>query len=351
MKAYTYLTLLFGFLLLFSSCGEDEQELPDIDLTELIAPVLSVEKESVILIKEQSDAITLSWSPAIDKDIPVGYKIYINLEGKDIFSKPYIEVDAGNNLSYTFTHIELNDLLISILGAQYGKTLNLNISVSASSEGYESINSNELPLVATTFKDFPTSLILVGDALMGQWDLDQGIELTSNSHGIYEGEVEFLVGPISLNYGFKLYYPEDEAGRFLGKSETAEEFGKLEVFTSGDHKIPLAINGIKTGIYKIEINMEEMQVKLERIGDIDFVIPDEIHLIGEAVPWKWDWDNSERKVMTKQSQGIYRVEDVKLTFGDNNNPLGFKVVPLFQNYSIYYAADQSSTKEDGRAHV
>jgi hypothetical protein len=336
-----------GSLAVFYSCKKDK---PDNSpkQEELMAPVLTLDKTVVVIEKSSTAALTFTWtSAAVGDDMLVNYRIYMNLSNRDVFTNPFV-IDAGQASTYSISGTDLNEALIGTLGVAYHSTVTLKVAVYASLDGYESVLSNEATLTATTTLDYPPALILAGDALAGQWNLSEGVTLNATAtEGIYTGQAELLIGPVSLNYGIKFYFSEEtsEEGRFLGKDETAD-FGKLAIYTSGDHKIPLAINGKTTGVYNIEVNVKTLTFTLTKTGDINFTLPDEIHFVGEAVNWKWNWNDPDRPVMSRQTDGIYTLENVELHFGDQDNPLGFKVVPLFNNYIVYYAQDEASVKNN-----
>ena len=154
MKTKSLFISAFGVLAVSAmtllSCTKDETE-PTGDGNEgtpsgeVTAPVLSSDKESVVLAVESADqtAVTFSWTAAKDgeSDADATYEIFINLSSKDIFTTPYRQ-ELGSGLTASFTHAELNTILVEELGAEAGQAADIQVMVYASPAEGEGLQSN-----------------------------------------------------------------------------------------------------------------------------------------------------------------------------------------------------------------
>ena len=313
MKTKSLFISAFGVLAMSAmtllSCTKDETE-PTGDGNEgtpsgeVTAPVLSSDKESVVLAAESADqtAVTFSWTAAKDgeSDADATYEIFIQVM---VYATP--------------------------------------------AEG-EGLQSNKAALNVTTYVEqieFPESLILLGSATPALWEMANGIEVAKTSDGVYTVENIDLRG--SGNSGFKFYFSRNDGDYRIQVDMVNEDFKDLTikiVIAKEDSQdiVPSRITGYTDGQYKLTVNLNTLELTMERTGDLsEITLPDKLYMQGDAVEWKWTWN--EENTLNKISDKVYEAKNIKLTFGDNND-CGFKVFIANGQYSPYYAMTDDSSE-------
>ena len=360
MKTKSLFISAFGVLAMSAmtllSCTKDETE-PTGDGNEgtpsgeITAPVLSSDKESVVLAAESADqtAVTFSWTAAKDgeSDADATYEIFINLSSKDIFTTPYRQ-ELGSGLTASFTHAELNTILVEKLGAEVGQAADIQVMVYATPAEGEGLQSNKAALNVTTYVEqieFPESLILLGSATPALWEMANGIEVAKTSDGVYTVENIDLRG--SGNSGFKFYFSRNDGDYRIQVDMVNEDFKDLTikiVIAKEDSQdiVPSRIAGYTDGQYKLTVNLNTLELTMERTGELsEITLPDKLYMQGDAVEWGWKWN--EENTLNKISDKVYEAKNIKLTFGDNND-CGFKVFIANGQYSPYYAMTGDSSE-------
>ena len=329
MKTKSLFISAFGVLAMSAmtllSCTKDETE-PTGDGNdgtpsgEVTAPVLSSDKESVVLAVESADqtAVTFSWTAAKDgeSDADATYEIFINLSSKDIFTTPYRQ-ELGSGLTASFTHAELNTILVEELGAEAGQAADIQVMVYATPAEGEGLQSNKAALNVTTYVEqieFPESLILLGSATPALWEMANGIEVAKTSDGVYTVENVDLRG--SGNSGFKFYFSRNDGDYRIQVDMANEDFKDLTikiVIAKEDSQdiVPSRIAGYTDGQYKLTVNLNTLELTMERTGDLsEITLPDKLYMQGDAVEWKWTWN--EENTLNKISDKVYEAKNIKL---------------------------------------
>lgn len=191
---------------------------------------------------------------------------------------------------------------------------------------------------------------MVGAATPWQWDLNAGLELPESSEGsrLYlASDVELHVQPMSLNNGFKFYFSRNindtDDPRFAAQDLSAETFGKIAVYKNGEAQFQPGSFGYENGMYDIEVNLNTKMLTLTRTGDLpETPFPEQLYLLGDCFTWGWTWDGTQ---LTKAEEGIYRGQNIDMTFGDNGD-VGFKMFTERDNWSVYYAMTDDATADD-----
>ena len=330
--------------------GEGDDKTPGSENT-LTAPVLRADKTSVTLDEASSaqEALTLSWTSGLsegDKE-PVSYTLYANTDGKDLFSDPQ-KFEAGKALSKAFTGEALNSLAKKLGIEDEGKIV-FGVYAVADKGTYESQLSNTVTLTVTMYQATlvgPDALYLVGAATPYGWDLSIALSLPNDGNNVYKAaDVPLRVLPLSLNAGFKLYFSREESDkRFLGQNPASESFGDAVVVEEGmqDTQFLPAPAGYTNGVYDIEANLNTLKVKITRKGDLpETQLPDKLYMVGGCFTWGWETSGT---TLDKVSDKYYEARGIKMNFGTNENPLGFKVWLGPQTYSPYFAMASDATK-------
>lgn len=343
-------------IILAASCQKNTPAEPspkDDDKVELKAPVLSASPASVVLSEKNlsSDALTLSWTSALKtgEQATIIYTVYANLTGRDMYSSPKT-FSAGGQLEFAFKGSDLNTL-VSNLGTEVGKDVELQFSVYAKSDddNIESVTSNILKVAISTYKEevvVPETLYIAGSATDAAWDTSKGIACVKQADGKHKAENVNLNLTIS-DTGFKFYFANDGSSDcFFGPDRKSDDFGAALLYTEDDGSANLfqpAMHGYKTGKYTIVLDTQALEMTLTRTGDIstDVTFGDNVYALGNCFEWGWSFTNP----MTKVSDKVYEIQNVKCQWGDNGDS-GFKIFLENGKWSPYFAQSSDATASE-----
>lgn len=361
MRRKLYFLMMTGLaasLLLGTACtSDDTPEQPAPGPKGLTAPALTLSADAVQTDPEHVDqtALHAEWTAATDDEqTEVNYALYINLTDRDMFSGAVV-IDKGTARSHDFTHGELNRLLLDTFDREIGAETSVRFAVYAKNadEEFDSQLSDILTCgitAKTTYPNFPPSLIMVGAATPWQWDLSNGLELAESSAGshVYHATgVELRVQPMNLNNGFKFYFSrslnDTDDPRFAAQDLSAENFGKIAVYKSGEAQFQPGSYGYENGVYDIEVNLDSRMLTITRTGDLpEAPLPEQLYLLGGCFTWGWTWDGTR---LTKAEEGVYRGQEIEMSFGDNGD-VGFKMFTERDNWGVYYAMTDDATADN-----
>ena len=227
---WKYIAGALAFALPVASCSDDNtSDFPDKEWGELTAPVLTVSEEEITLDANKADreALKFSWTAAsvVTRSSSVEYDLYLNIEGEDLFKGIKREWGGEADLTISFTHEELNDLIITTFGGKSGERFAFRACVYAHTDNYliEDKTSEEVAFAATAYAAEvvkPASLWMKGGACEYGWD--KAIELPQGDAGTYTAEnVVLKFGKPADNKGFKFYIEENGSYPFYGQRSTA----------------------------------------------------------------------------------------------------------------------------------
>lgn len=307
----------------------------------LTAPTLTLSADAVLVDPEHSDqpALHAEWTAATDDEqTEVAYTLYVNLTDRDMFSGPVV-IDKGAALTHDFTHGELNQLLLNTFDLEAGTEAAVRFAVYAKNADEEfDAQLSEIKNCAitpkTTYPNFPPSLIMVGAATPWQWDLNAGLELPESREGshLYQASgVELRVQPMSLNNGFKFYFSRNvndtDDPRFAAQDLSAETFGKIAVYKSGEAQFQPGSFGYENGVYDIEVNLNTMKMTLTA-KSIDYSTA--YSMTGEATPGGWE----SRTYRPKKGDNEWEATGVAMNFDGDYK--GFKIFASSDGWWPWY---------------
>ena len=316
---------------------------------ELIAPELTSNSTDISISKENldSEVLKLTWNSALPEGVntELTYTVYANLSSKDLYSSPQT-FPVGDVLTHSFTGKELNELCAK-LKVLPGESTELQFSVYVKNDVTEdSAVSDILKVKVITYKEkieIPDVLWIAGSATDAGWDLSKSIELPKGSDGVYKAENVNINLTIS-DTGFKFYFAKDDTSEaFFGPDRASDEFGKAMLYLTDDGSANLfqpAMSRKTSGKYTIIFNPETMMMSMERTGDLSYELQlgENIYPQGDCFPWHWAFTDP----MTKVSENIYEIQNVKCSWGDKGDS-GFKIFIADGVYSPYFAqADDAS---------
>lgn len=319
IRCWKYIAAAATIATTLASCSEDDTtRYPEKDWGVLTAPSLTVSADEVSLEAGKADetALEFSWTAAsVTRGASVVYDFYLNIEGNDLFKG--VARDMGDRLTLSFTHSELNDLLVSTFGGRSGERFALRACVRARTEDYLVANttSDEVAFSATTYAAEavrPASVWMAGDACENGWD--KAFELPRDERGVYMAEhVVLKFGKPDENKGFKFFVEQDGGYPFYGQRIDGE-FGQIALFAipnDGDSQFYPLRSGYTSGIYTVEVDLDAMQLALTRTGDVDEFDPSmALYLLGDNL--ENGWNMVEANALRPLGENIYQLENVPL---------------------------------------
>lgn len=254
---------------IFCSCNTNEEIntiLPD-TTPKLSEANININNMNVVLNEKNNNdtIITFSWNASTeDKNLDIQYEFYMNVEGKDLF-KGFV-AKLGNKLSLSFTHKQLNDILLRDLLVNNGEKVTLDISVysKTTDNNIESVLSKIKSFTATT--QIPNSIYIIGAAYDPSWNILKAGELIQISKGIYEAKnIRLDFGLPNDGKGIKFLLSKMDWAPFIGQNRKSSSFGDIGLYYNGDSQIYPLQFGYKNGIYTISININTLKMTLTKM--------------------------------------------------------------------------------------
>lgn len=312
---WKYIAGALAFALPIASCSDDNtSDFPDKEWSELTAPVLTVSDEEITLDADKADqeALRFSWTAAaiVTRSSSVMYDLYLNVEGEDLFKGIKREWGGEADLAISFTHKELNDLIVTTFGGKSGERFVFRACVYAHTDNYliEDKTSEEVSFAATAYAAEvvkPASLWMKGGACEYGWD--KAIELPQGDEGVYTAEnVVLKFGKPADNKGFKFYIEEDGSYPFYGQ-KIGGEFGQIQIFAianDGDSQFYPLQYDYTSGIYTVSVDLNTMMLTLTRTGDVTEFDPESaLYILGDNM--ENGWEMVEANALLPVGENIY----------------------------------------------
>lgn len=316
---WKYVSGAIACTLALASCSDDNtKDFPDKDWGELTAPVVTVSAEEVTLDAEKAEetALQFTWTAStVTRSTSVAYDFYLNVDGEDLFKG--IKREMGAEQALSFTHKELNDLIMSTFGGKSGERFAFRACVHARMDDYlvGDKTSEEVAFAATAYEAEvvkPASLWMLGGACEYGWD--KAIELPEGEEGVYTARnVVLKFGKPQDNKGFKFYVEENGSYPFYGQ-KIGGEFGQIAVFAipnDGDSQFYPLQYDYTSGIYTVEADLNAMQLTLTRTGDVAEFDPETaLYILGDNM--ENGWEMVEANALRPAGENIYELENVYL---------------------------------------
>ncbi len=315
---WKYIAGALAFALPVASCSDDNtSDIPDKEWGELTA----VSEEEITLDANQADqeALKFSWTAAsvVTRSSSVEYDLYLNIEGEDLFKGIKREWGGEAGLTISFTHEELNDLIITTFGGKSGERFAFRACVYAHTDNYliEDKTSEEVAFAATAYAAEvvkPASLWMKGGACEYGWD--KAIELPQGDAGTYTAEnVVLKFGKPADNKGFKFYVEENGSYPFYGQKIDGE-FGQIQTFAianDGDSQFYPLQYDYTSGIYTVHVDLNTMLLTLTRTGDVTEFDPETaLYILGDNM--ENGWDMVEANALLLVGENIYENTNIYL---------------------------------------
>ena len=260
MEKLKYTLLIFLSFVLFSlnSCKEDEDVKIILDTVE-DGMKLTVDMEEIILSQDKMDetALSFTWDPAQTRknNGQITYYFKLGLPG---FSTATDKIAIEDGIfEYALSHYDLNMLIYSELGMNYGSTTQLEAEIIAWSEGdyFVKPEISTVKFVVTTFEVAPVNLYLVGSANPNGAAIENGIKLTEIVEGRDIGNKYKWEGVLqSGTFKFVNSTSEDKGSWSKGTTET--ELVSNSSVSNADAEF--TVNN--PGLYSIIINKTDGEI-------------------------------------------------------------------------------------------
>lgn len=250
--------LLGCCLFLLGSCGEEEDVKIVLDTVE-DGMKLSANVDEITLSQDLMDetAITFQWNPAQERENngKTTYFFKLGLPGLTT-AIDKIEIEEGV-FEYSISHFDLNAMLYSKLGMNYGSTTEIEAEIIAWTEGdyFVAPEISSTKIIVTSFDITPVNLYLVGSANPKGSTVSDGIKLTEVVEGKNIGDNYEWEGTLQEGT-FKFVNSLDEDKGSWSKGESSTDLLANETVNDSDPEFTV----IKSGLYSIIINKSDLQI-------------------------------------------------------------------------------------------
>lgn len=336
MKKINIKILLLGYcLFLLGSCGEEEDVRIALDTVE-DGMELSANVEEITLSQDLMDetAITFQWNQAQERDNngKITYYFKLGLPGLTTAIEK-IEIEESV-FQYSISHFDLNAMLYSELGMNYGSTTEIEVEVIAWTEGDYFVDPeiSTTKVIVTSFEITPVNLYLVGSANPKGSAVSDGIKLTEVVEGKNIGDNYEWEG-ILQEGTFKFVNSLDEDRGSWSKGESSTNLVENE--TANDSDLEFTVT--KAGLYSIIINKSELEIVhgykgFSHVWGVG---------LGIGVAWvmpssaEFSWDAGSPSIFTFECEAQAN-ESFKLSYNDQSNGWGCPFLrPMADSVNIW----------------
>ena len=264
-----------------------------------------------------STALSFNWNASPYGNDTINYALQMDTVGGN-FAKPQV-VQAGSNLSNSFTNNDLNSLVIAA-GVLGGSSKNMEFRiVSYKGTSYTQIlgMSNVVVIPITTYVPIPANLYIVGDATPGGWSnpvptpSQQFTKIDAYSYGIILNLTaggSYLLLPVNGSWDQK-YAVADNTIPGLGSGGSFGYYSNTNQ-SKYNSNIPAPAT---SGLYKIIVNFQTSTYTVTPITSNP--IPANLYIVGDATPGGWaNPVPTPSQQFTQVSNGHYQLK-LSLTAG------------------------------------
>lgn len=287
-KIMSLLVLAAGCLA-WSSCTEDEMESDKGNE----ALKLSVSTSQLALDQRLDDkeALQLTWTAGSNQgtNAAISYQLEIDVQGNGFADGIKKEIGRTDSRIVSFTHKELNDLLLSTwnLPVEEEAAFEARVTATVSVEAVPAQVSDVVTFKLTPYKYRVLNLWMVGDATPNGWTKEKATPMNSvvNVKGGFVWEGMLQKGEFKLLTTLADWTPA------YNRDETQEN--KLvyrDHYDENNLDTKFVIG--KTGNYRVTLSVETLNITIEDLGgDVPSVIYEHVWMMGDAAPGGWSWDD------------------------------------------------------------
>lgn len=278
------------------SCQEEEDII--VDMGEPVT--LSVSDSILVLSQKQADnnALNISWSRGTNRGTgsSISYVLQIDKAGNNFSSAHTLDMGKGV-FEKSFSVGSLNELVRNTFGVEAGIETEFQSRVIADviMEGVEDDTTGVKSFLVTPYKPVSDVLYMVGDATPGGWNISNATAMNPLGSQpwvfVYQGQLS------SGNFKFAVSQDDCWCQDFYTKDPSDD--GKM-VYNEGGSGEDVQWHLEQGGIYKIEVNLLDLTIKIERQEGAAY---SNLYIIGDASPNEWNLGNPE--AFTKDPDDSY----------------------------------------------
>ncbi|MGQ1889551.1 SusF/SusE family outer membrane protein [Thermophagus sp. OGC60D27] len=295
------------------SCSDDFDK---VDITTGETVSLDASKSEIDLTQKQADSEALSfvWTTGTNMGTgsSISYNLEIDREGNNFDSAMNYNMGKAVYIK-SFSHQELNALLLEHLGVTGGEQVVLDVRITANvTDENVDAQTDVIQVKVTPYEPVSETLYMIGDATPNGWSADNATMLTPDisdpttftyKGALSEGELKFIT----------------DIGQFLPSYNKGADDNTL-VFRTDDAQPDDKFKIEEAGIYAIKLNLVDLTISFEKQNGPAYEV---LYLFGDATPNGWDIANAVE--MTQDPDNLFL-----FTWEGFLNPGEFKI-PVNRN--------------------
>lgn len=302
------LVLIVG---IFSSGCSDEYDEVEITIGQPVALSATVSEIELNQKQAGSEALSFIWTNGTNwgTGSSISYILEIDLEGNNFASAMSYNMGKAVFIK-SFSHKQLNSLLLDYLGVTGGEQVVLEARITAlvTDENVDS-QTDVIQVKVTSYYPVSETLYMIGDATPNGWSADNATMLTPD-----------ISDPTTFTYKGALSAGElkfiTDIGQFLPSYNKGENDNSL-VFRTDDSQPDDKFVIEESGIYTIVLNLIDLTISFEKQDGPAY---DVLYLLGDATPNGWDIANAVEMTQDPDNLFLFTWEGV-LTPGEFKIPV------------------------------
>ena len=276
-----YFCIAAGILFCLSSCKLDEIEYNKGE--ESLSLTLNETSIELNIRYPNDDALIFSWTTGTNAGTNAAIDYLLQIDKKGNQFQNGISLELGKRIyTYNFTNEKFNDVLLGNFNVTPGDAAELEARIVALVAS-EKVSDQITEIVSFTVKSYqPVSktLYMIGGATQGGWSLDQATEMTTipNEAGGFSFIGDLLAGSL------KFVTTTDDFLPSYNRDANASD--KL-IYRQNDSDPDEQFMFTNNGNYRITLNIIDLNIKIEELGDIILPRYDEMFFVGDFTGWSF----------------------------------------------------------------
>lgn len=273
--------LLYMFVLIIGAGGCDDLEVDDSFSRHNYTLEMEASTTDIVLDEEHADdvALTVSWEAAADLGTSYSTSYLFEVENVGNRTKGAItEYVAQDELSKSYTHAELQNMLVDYWERPTGSTSSLQIRITANTDGPRVVIP-EMATVNVKVKTYgPKPFLAERLFINGTAVNSEEIEMSASGPNVFVYTGDLSRGTLY----FPIIYGYDVKENAVGPVEDSEEISSSPMAIQiSDIDKSGAWQVTEAGRYRVTVNLSNKQVSVIPAGDV--IDLDELFIAGTAV--------------------------------------------------------------------
>lgn len=277
----------------WTSCAENDMESDK--GSETLKLLVSSSKLALDQRLDDKEAFQLTWTAGTNQgtNAAISYQLEMDIQGSGFAGGIKKEIGRTDSRIVSFTHKELNDLLINTwcLPVEKEAILEARVTAMVSAESVPTQVSDVVLFRLTPYKYRVLNLWMVGDATPNGWTKEKATPMTS----IADVKGGFIWEGMLQKGEFKLLTTLADWTPAYNRDETQEN--KLvyrDHYDENNLDTKFVIG--KTGNYRVTLSIETLDITIEDLGgDVPSAMYEHVWMMGDATPGGWNWDDVTAK--------------------------------------------------------